>query len=376
MNRYTPALLALGLLALTTTVASAQEIQWRYEYLSARREATSKNKPLIIDFGTQNCFFCKKLDMETFRDPSVARLMNENFICLKIDAEREAVLAQQLNIERYPTIVMASPEGKILANLEGFMVASRFQDNLQRVLASLADPEWMVRDYQAATQAVGKDNPRAIALLKRIVEDGKGRPVQAKSAKLLRDIEERAAQQLLASRQLEKKGQPEKAIPKLTEVIQNFPGTKSAQEAATRIQDVGSRPEVKVVQRTQRARDLLAQARDDYRGGQYMWCLERCDRLTRTFGDLPEAVEAHKLASLVKTNPDWIQSACDDMGQRMGQMQLSLADSWLRKGQPQKAVQCLEWVVQAFPGSNHAEAAQIKLASIKSQLTMQTDYRK
>src|SRR5689334_11531047 len=94
--------------------ARAQEVAWRQDYSQARQEAASKGRPLVIDFGTENCFWCKQLDARTFRDPEIARLLNERCVPLKVDAQRHAALANALHIQNYPTLVFASPEGKIL----------------------------------------------------------------------------------------------------------------------------------------------------------------------------------------------------------------------------------------------------------------------
>src|SRR5437762_4352553 len=100
--------------------AGAQEVQWRHDYNEARREALEKERPIILDFGTENCFWCKKLDAVTFHDAEVVRRVNGQFVPLRIDAGKEAVLAEKLGIQVYPTVVLASPEGKILARIEGF----------------------------------------------------------------------------------------------------------------------------------------------------------------------------------------------------------------------------------------------------------------
>src|SRR5690348_2400912 len=60
--------------------AQAQEIQWRYDYKKAREESVEKGLPIVIDFGTESCFWCKQLDARTFRDAAVASLMNERCI--------------------------------------------------------------------------------------------------------------------------------------------------------------------------------------------------------------------------------------------------------------------------------------------------------
>ena len=64
---------------------------------------------------------------------------------------------------------------------------------------------------------------------------------------------------------------------------------------------------------------------------------------------LPEAAEAVQLAAEIKSNPEWAKQACDQMSDRLGVLYLALADTWLKKGQPQQAVFYLERVVQNFP---------------------------
>jgi thioredoxin-like negative regulator of GroEL len=98
----------------------AQDANWRHDYAAARKEASETGKPLLMDFGTEACVWCRKLDATTFRDPRVVKLLNERFIPVKIDANREIRLTQALAIDSYPTIVLASAEGKILGRHVGY----------------------------------------------------------------------------------------------------------------------------------------------------------------------------------------------------------------------------------------------------------------
>src|SRR5438128_9025492 len=125
------------LLAVLNGAARAEEVQWRHDYNQARREAQEKSRPLLLDLGTENCSWCKKLDATTFRDPLVIRLLNEQFIPLKIDANRDAALADILRIQSFPTLVLAASDGKILGSIEGYVEAARLYDQLQRILASV-----------------------------------------------------------------------------------------------------------------------------------------------------------------------------------------------------------------------------------------------
>src|SRR4051794_39354852 len=83
-------------LAVRPQPAPAQQVQWRSDYNAARKEANELGRPLLIDFGTENCLWCKRLDLSTFRDPAVVALLNEQFVTLKVDAEREPALTQTL----------------------------------------------------------------------------------------------------------------------------------------------------------------------------------------------------------------------------------------------------------------------------------------
>ncbi len=110
-------LLTLG----SSNPVAAQEPAWRHDYAAARKEATETGRPILMDFGTENCIWCRKQDATTFRDPKVVKLLNEQLIPLKIDASRQPKLAQALGITSYPTLVLASPDGKVLGRRDEFV---------------------------------------------------------------------------------------------------------------------------------------------------------------------------------------------------------------------------------------------------------------
>src|SRR5205823_4225561 len=115
--------------------------------------------------------------------------------------------------------VLAGPDGKILSTVEGYTEASRFQEQLQRTLAGLSNPEWMSRDYDEAAKAVAaSEYARAVSLLKNVLEDNGDRPVQVKARQLLTDIEQQGASRLAQAKQLEDKGQTPEALDTLTQL--------------------------------------------------------------------------------------------------------------------------------------------------------------
>jgi thioredoxin-like negative regulator of GroEL len=369
--------LTVGGALLVPAGARAQEVKWRSDYNAALKEAKETGRPLVLDFYRVPCMWCDRLDATTYRDPAVVKMMNEQFIPVKIDGDREARLTEVLQIASYPTVVLADAERKILGTMEGYVEAPRFQEKLARALGRVANPEWMVRDYQEAVKAFGApDYAKAVTLLKGVLEDGKARPVQEKARQLLSTIEKQAATKLARARELNDKGQSTEAVTALTELVRQYPGTQEAGEAGQLLTQMVKAPVVREKQRGQRARELLAQAKEDYRTKQYVCCLDRCEVLASAYGDMPEGAEALQLAAEIKSNPEWMQSACDSLAERLGGMYLALAETWLHKGQPQQAMVCLERIIRTFPGSRQAEVAQIRLAQLQGQPTRAVEYQK
>ena len=51
------------------------------------QKAKDENKMLIISIGYAACHWCHVMEHESFEDTDVAKIMNEHFICIKVDRE-------------------------------------------------------------------------------------------------------------------------------------------------------------------------------------------------------------------------------------------------------------------------------------------------
>src|SRR5260370_37459574 len=49
--------------------------------------ARSENKPILLSIGYSACHWCHVMERESFENEAIARLMNENFVCIKVDRE-------------------------------------------------------------------------------------------------------------------------------------------------------------------------------------------------------------------------------------------------------------------------------------------------
>jgi len=53
----------------------------------ALRKAKDEDKPMIISIGYSACHWCHVMEHESFENEEIARVMNEGFVCIKVDRE-------------------------------------------------------------------------------------------------------------------------------------------------------------------------------------------------------------------------------------------------------------------------------------------------
>jgi uncharacterized protein len=86
----------------------------------ALAKAKAENKPILLSIGYSACHWCHVMERESFENEAIARLMNENFVPVKVDREERPDLDQiymdavQLLTGRggWPLTVFLTPDGK------------------------------------------------------------------------------------------------------------------------------------------------------------------------------------------------------------------------------------------------------------------------
>ncbi|MDQ6817299.1 MAG: thioredoxin domain-containing protein, partial [Actinomycetota bacterium] len=62
-------------------------VDWYPWGAEALERAQAEQKPLLVSIGYSACHWCHVMERESFEDSGIAALMNEHFVCIKVDRE-------------------------------------------------------------------------------------------------------------------------------------------------------------------------------------------------------------------------------------------------------------------------------------------------
>ena len=86
----------------------------------ALERARAEDRPILLSVGYSACHWCHVMERESFEDRQIAELMNDNFVCIKVDREERPdidsiyMMAVQAMTGQggWPMTVFLTPEGK------------------------------------------------------------------------------------------------------------------------------------------------------------------------------------------------------------------------------------------------------------------------
>ena len=95
-------------------------VNWKAWNEDSLEEAKEQNKLIVISIGYASCHWCHVMEEESFENDSIARIMNDNFINIKVDREERPDVdkvymnAVQLMTGKggWPLNCIALPDGK------------------------------------------------------------------------------------------------------------------------------------------------------------------------------------------------------------------------------------------------------------------------
>ncbi len=123
---------------------SAQTKFFEGTWKEAAAEAKLQNKYLFVDCFTDWCYWCKVADKETFPDKLVGDFLNENFVAVQVDMEREGVyLSMKYRVTGFPSFLVFSPDGSFISKFTGYTKEnSEFVEKLKTAIETDVRPNY------------------------------------------------------------------------------------------------------------------------------------------------------------------------------------------------------------------------------------------
>src|SRR5579864_933713 len=136
-------------------------VDWHPWGPEALERARRLDRPIFLSIGYSACHWCHVMEHESFEDPEVARILNDNFVSIKVDREERPDLDQiymtavQMMTGQggWPMSVFLSPDQKPFFGGTYFPPDDRYgRPSFKRLLLALIEA-WTTRRGDLTAQA-------------------------------------------------------------------------------------------------------------------------------------------------------------------------------------------------------------------------------
>ena len=123
----------------TKTKSLKDENGWYHDWDEGIAAAVKEKKPVLIDFYTDWCKWCKVMDEETFSASEVKKILESNWVTIKINAEDKKAsgtfedrilpydrLALAFGVRGYPSYLFIDNAGEPVTVVSGYFPKEQF----------------------------------------------------------------------------------------------------------------------------------------------------------------------------------------------------------------------------------------------------------
>jgi len=111
-----------------------REIQW-HSYDNGMARGKFEKKRVFLHFTADWCYYCGVMDNQTFKDPAVISALNENFIAIKVDYDKERNTSDFYRVRGLPDTIFIAEDGEIIGRRPGYITAEQLKFILKSILA-------------------------------------------------------------------------------------------------------------------------------------------------------------------------------------------------------------------------------------------------
>jgi len=89
-------------------------VEWHEWSEEAFRKAKELNRPILMDISAAWCHWCHVMDQTSYSDKEVIRIVNSNFVAIKVDTDQRPDINRRYNVGGWPTTTFLTPEGEMI----------------------------------------------------------------------------------------------------------------------------------------------------------------------------------------------------------------------------------------------------------------------
>ncbi len=114
--------------------SGAGVLPWERDLPTALARAGSEKKLVMVDFYTDWCGWCRRLDQTTLADSNVRRAL-ERVVSVRLNAETDGrEVAQRFNVDGYPTILFLNASGDEVGRIPGYLEPRPFLSEIEHII--------------------------------------------------------------------------------------------------------------------------------------------------------------------------------------------------------------------------------------------------
>ena len=126
-------LLALSLILCVAGIAPASDsINW-HSYEEGMILSKVEKKKVFLHFYADWCGFCRKMANTTFKDSALINYLNDNYMPIMVNTDREPQTAGNYGVAGLPTTVFLTPIGEPIFTVPGYIATDPLMSMLKEI---------------------------------------------------------------------------------------------------------------------------------------------------------------------------------------------------------------------------------------------------
>jgi thioredoxin-related protein len=126
-------LLVIGFMITTTAGHTASNsVKW-YSFDEGMALGQSQEKRIFMHFWAEWCGYCRRMEKKTFSNSAVIAKLNENFISIKVNYDREKRLVTTFKVAGFPDNWFFSKDRKDIKHQPGYIPPEQFLVMLKKI---------------------------------------------------------------------------------------------------------------------------------------------------------------------------------------------------------------------------------------------------